>query len=95
MERCSQTYLVNALSGQQRRPDLDEFRLCGRRGPSHRLGNGVGNEGSGIYPLAAQPNRNFYTNNASEHRHEAHVAGTSGDGSLTLPYIQLLTCQKD
>jgi hypothetical protein len=59
-------------------------------------GNGIGNEGSGIYPMAAQPNATFYTIQDGTHSHEVFVPtfATSSEPSL-VPYVQLLVCQKD
>ena len=58
-------------------------------------GNGVGNEGSGYYPLAATPTRTLYTNISGAHQHDVQVVGSTGDASSYLPYVQLLACQKD
>lgn len=58
-------------------------------------GNGIGNEGSGIYPLAAQPTQTFYTNLSGSHSHDITVTGSSGEASTWLPYAQLLACRKN
>jgi hypothetical protein len=58
--------------------------------------NGIGNEGSGIYPLAAQPNATFYTSRGGQHSHGVYVPPTSTTPSPNdVPYIQLLACTKD
>jgi len=59
-------------------------------------GNGIGNEGSGIYPLAGQPNSTYYTTRVSTHTHDAMIQSTlTNSGGATLPYLQLLACRKD
>jgi hypothetical protein len=58
--------------------------------------NGIGNDGSGIYPLAAQPNDTLYTSMNMNHDHDVTVPTTAtGGASGTLPYLQLLACRKD
>lgn len=59
-------------------------------------GNGIDNAGSGIFPLAAQPNDTFYTSMGGAHDHSVTVGpiNTSAAAS-SVPYIQLLACQKD
>jgi len=59
-------------------------------------GNGIGNEGSGIYPLAGQPNTTYYTTRASSHTHDALITTRlTNPGGAPLPYLQLLVCRKD
>jgi hypothetical protein len=58
--------------------------------------NGIGNEGSGIYPMAAQPNDTFYTSVGGVHNHLFTVGpDDTSASSCGLPYIQLLVCRKD
>jgi len=58
--------------------------------------NGIGSEGSGIYPLAAQPSQTLYTNEFGGHAHDLTIGpvATTNNGS-GLPYVQLLACRKD
>jgi len=57
-------------------------------------GNGIGNEGSGIYPLAANPTQTMYTSSGGSHGHGiGPVYSNYADGAL--PYVQLLACRKD
>ena len=59
-------------------------------------GNGMGNEGSGIYPFTATlQERAFNTSNAGYHDHTLTFDGYVGPGSGVLPYSQLLACEKD
>jgi len=59
-------------------------------------GNGIDNEGSGIYPLAAQPNATFYTNMGGNHDHTVSVGPyNTTSASSRVPYVQLLACKKD
>jgi len=58
-------------------------------------GNGVGNEGSGIYPLAAQPSKILYTSKGNSHSHGATIpAGATAASYANFPYVQLLACRK-
>jgi hypothetical protein len=57
--------------------------------------NGVGNEGSGYYPLAASPTQTFHTYYSGVHQHDVQVVGSTGEAASYLPYIQLLACRKD
>jgi hypothetical protein len=57
--------------------------------------NGIGDEGAGTYPLAADPTQYFYTNfGDSEHRHSVGLPSTQ-ESSGALPYVQLLACFKE
>lgn len=59
-------------------------------------GNGVGNEGSGHYPLSATPGNSFYTMKTGTHSHSLGTnVNTEYDFTSALPYVQLLTCIKD
>lgn len=59
-------------------------------------GNGVGNEGSGIYPLAAQPSKTLYTSKGNSHSHGATIpAGATAASYANFPYVQLLACRKE
>ena len=59
-------------------------------------GNGVGNEGSGIYPLAAQPSKTLYTSKNGAHSHGVTIPTVvSSPTSSGFPFIQLLACRKD
>jgi hypothetical protein len=57
-------------------------------------GNGIGNDGSGVYPMASPAGRTYYTARAGEHTHNI-AAHPTNQASGTLPYLQLLACQKD
>ncbi len=58
--------------------------------------NGVGSEGSGYYPLSAQPDLTLYTSLGGTHTHDVSVGPTStSDSTSAFPYIQLLACRKD
>lgn len=58
--------------------------------------NGIGNDGSGIYPLAAQPDDTLYTSKNMNHDHDVTIPTTpTASGSGSLPYLQLLACRKD
>lgn len=58
--------------------------------------NGIDSAGSGIYPLSAQPNDTFYTSMGGVHDHTV-ILGPENTNSAasSVPYIQLLVCQKD
>ena len=58
-------------------------------------GNGMGGEGSGYYPLTAQPTQTFYTTHNGSHAHNVNVTGSTEVGASQLPYVQLLACRKD
>lgn len=59
-------------------------------------GNGIGNEGSGIYPLAAQPNQTLYTTKGGTHTHGVTIGTTPTSSAETgFPYLQLLACRKE
>lgn len=57
-------------------------------------GDGIGNDGSGVYPMAAAPGNTFYTESTGGHSHIINNLATFPSGG-TLPYLQLLACQKD
>ena len=58
--------------------------------------DGIGNDGSGIYPLAASPNATFYTSRGASHDHDIYLGpATTTFAPSLVPYIQLLACQKD
>ncbi len=58
--------------------------------------NGIGNEGSGIYPLAASPDLTLYTSRVGDHVHEVAIGPTpTAEAAAGLPYVQLLACSKE
>lgn len=58
--------------------------------------NGIGSEGSGIYPLAASPNATYYTDNGGSHQHFFDTdSGNTELAADNFPYIQLLACRKN
>ncbi len=58
--------------------------------------NGVGNEGSGTYPLAATPNKTLYTSKSGSHSHGVTVpAKATSASNAGFPYLQLLACRKE
>ena len=63
-------------------------------------GDGIDNEGADIYPLAIFPapatTQQFFTDNSGDHEHQVDIGtnDSSSDGT-DLPYLQLLTCEKD
>jgi len=61
-------------------------------------GNGIDNAGSGIYPFAVpgvSGDKVQGTTNVSSHNHAVSLNHPSGSTSATLPYLQLLGCEKD
>lgn len=57
--------------------------------------NGVGNEGSGIYPFTTDAGRYFGVAYQSGHSHLFNVLNlNSSTASATAPYLQLLACRK-
>ena len=68
----------------------------------HRIaviaGDGIGNEGSGFYPLVNTflDDWDFVTETAGGHGHSVNLpATTSTEADTGLPYIQLIMCEKD
>jgi len=58
--------------------------------------NGIGNDGSDIYPLAAHPDETLYTSAGGSHQHDVTVPPTNTTTVVgALPYLQLLACRKD
>ncbi len=56
-------------------------------------GDGIDDAGSGIYPFASVPGTIFYTSRVNTHTHSAYLHGTAADH--TMPYLQLLACEKN
>lgn len=60
--------------------------------------NGIDNAGSGIYPFAVPAvsvDTIYATSYANNHNHAVSLNHQSGSVSATLPYLQLLGCEKD
>lgn len=58
--------------------------------------NGVGNEGSGYYPLSAQPDQTLYTSKGGNHTHGFALGTRVTQGQTSaFPYVQLLACRKE
>ncbi|MEE4271728.1 MAG: hypothetical protein V2I67_08640 [Thermoanaerobaculales bacterium] len=58
--------------------------------------NGIGTDGSGIYPLSASPNATYYTEESGVHQHSFATGNQSTVFAPDLfPYIQLLACRKN
>jgi len=58
--------------------------------------NGIGTDGSGIYPLSASPNATFYTEEGGAHQHSFATGSQHTVFAPDLfPYIQLLACRKN
>ena len=59
-------------------------------------GNGMGNEGSGVYPFThTLEQRPFLTNYAGYHDHTMPFNENLDQTTAILPYLQLLACEKD
>lgn len=58
-------------------------------------GDGIGNEGSGIYPLAANADTNFQTTVDGGHVHTASPNHQTNYHAAIMPYLYLKACQKD
>jgi len=56
--------------------------------------NGIDSEGEGIYPFAADLGSHFETSVDQLHSHSVSLSETTLGYQDTLPYIQLLVCQK-
>lgn len=60
--------------------------------------DGMDSAGSGFYPIGVDTTttRQFFTDDSSTHTHQVDVgASDSSADSTDLPYLQLLTCEKD
>jgi len=59
--------------------------------------NGIDNAGSGVYPFAANvaQDKFFGTSDQAAHAHSLTLGLLSDTASITMPYRQLLACEKD
>ncbi len=73
------------------------YQINNSQQPLITWGNGIGNEGSGVYPFTAHlgEDREFRTNYEGSHAHGLYLDDWTGVTSGIVPYLQLLACEKD
>lgn len=57
--------------------------------------NGVGNEGSGLYPFTSATGRSFGVGFDSGHAHTFSLSWNTSTNSIAEPYLQMLLCRKN